>query len=140
MNLFDPMLLIGIAVGVALAGVVGLVLRLRPQSPVPAATPGPVEAPETPPARDDRDALIRAYDLTSDPGERSRLLDRLGLLGVRAIGAAGHIDPAIHRVVEVVDLADLRAGAWVGEVVRPGWADADGVVRPADVVAYQRSI
>lgn len=136
MNLFDPMLLIGIFVGVALAAVVGLLLR-RPRPAAPAPAP-PVNTP-TPPTRDDRDALIRAYDLSSDPGERRQLLDRLGRLGVRALSTAGPIDPTVHQVVRVIDLADLPAGAWVGEIVRPGWADADGVVRPADVVAYQRS-
>lgn len=138
MTLFDPMLLVGVVVGAALAGVVGLLRRRsRPTERVPA--PSPAETPETPPARDDREALIRAYDLTADPAERARLADRLGRLGVRAVAPAGSIDPAVHHVVEVIDLADLPAGAWVGEVVRPGWADADGVLRPADVVAYQRS-
>lgn len=46
MNLFDPMLLIGIAVGVALAGVVGLVLRLRPQSPCPPPRRAPSKHPK----------------------------------------------------------------------------------------------
>lgn len=134
MDLLEPTLLIGLVIGVIAGIAAGTLLRRRSRPNTEPESTGTTAAPTG-----DRNELIRSYDLTADPAERRALVQQLGQLGVRPLETAGPIDPTVHRVVDVVELDDLPAGAWVGEIVRPGWADADGVLRPADVLAHQRT-
>lgn len=105
----------------------------RPSS----SDPYPADPYPTDPYPADLPELISAHDWASSPEAKDGLAEQLGRLGVTmlAVAAGDPIDPRMHNVVATRPAEPGQEGT-VAEVVRPGWRDRTGMLRPADVMAF----
>jgi molecular chaperone GrpE (heat shock protein) len=86
------------------------------------------------------EALVDLLDVVPTESLRYRVGRALSEAGVAEFRADGEVfDPVRHHVVEVEWTDDPTQDSRVARTLRPGFAEAAGVVRAADVLVYRSS-
>ncbi|MFC7595908.1 hypothetical protein ACFQU3_11355 [Terrabacter sp. GCM10028922] len=82
--------------------------------------------------------LIHAFDLAGTEAERAAVERQLAAIGVLrlAVTPGDPVDSSRHHVVGVAPHGSGGPAGTVSEVVRPGWADGQRVIRVSDVRAH----
>jgi hypothetical protein len=120
------------AVGVA---VWALLTRTRPAP----AMPSPIEERLIGPSLDDLvPDLITLADLAHGPAAEAQAVRVLRGVGLQEISVkpGSRFDDTVHHAASTRQTSDPALQGLVAEVVRSGWTNRHGVLRPADVVVW----